>query len=120
MTTIGGEHASAPIRSGAGIRAGLRTGFSAGFAGVRTVASNRTDSLVWPGFCTPPGMWAHHFYGHPIVFFAPRSSAGCAITDTLIALWFFAGAPRLYDFVRRGATRPGEGTARLRTHLVRR
>ena len=51
---------------------------------------------------------AHHFYGRPIVFFAPTSSAGCAITDTLIAVWFFAGAPRVYDFVRRGATRASQ------------
>ena len=38
----------------------------------------------------------HHLYGEPIVFFAPTSSAGCAITDALIAVWFFASAPSVY------------------------
>jgi len=28
----------------------------------------------------------HHFYGNPIVPFVPTSSAGCAITDTLLAI----------------------------------
>ena len=35
----------------------------------------------------------HHLLGLPILSFQPTSSAGCAITDLLIALWFFAGAP---------------------------
>jgi Family of unknown function (DUF6010) len=38
----------------------------------------------------------HHLYGSPIVFFQPTSSAGCAITDSLIAIWFFLGAPSLF------------------------
>ena len=42
----------------------------------------------------------HHFYGRPIVYFQPTSSAGCAITDALIALWFFAGAPSVFDVLR--------------------
>jgi hypothetical protein len=46
----------------------------------------------------------HHFYGNPIVPFAPMSSAGCAITDALIAIWFFADAPSVFDCFRtRGA-----------------
>jgi len=46
----------------------------------------------------------HHFYGNPIVPFVPLSSAGCAITDALIAVWFFADAPSVFDFLRlRGA-----------------
>lgn len=45
----------------------------------------------------------HHFYGNPIVPFAPTSSAGCAITDTFIALWFFAGAPSVFQLI--GAVR---------------
>jgi hypothetical protein len=44
---------------------------------------------------------AHHLYGRPIVFFAPTSSFGCAITDALIAVWFFAGAPDVYGILRR-------------------
>lgn len=43
----------------------------------------------------------HHFYGHPIVPFAPLSSAGCAITDALIAMWFFADAPSVFDSFRQ-------------------
>ena len=42
----------------------------------------------------------HHFYGNPIVPFAPTSSAGCAITDALIAIWFFADAPSVFDLIR--------------------
>lgn len=41
---------------------------------------------------------AHHFYGNPIVSFQATSSAGCAITDTIIALWFFRGAPSVYEW----------------------
>jgi hypothetical protein len=40
----------------------------------------------------------HHFYGHPIVPFLPNSSAGCAITDAILAVWFFAGAPSIFEF----------------------
>jgi len=43
----------------------------------------------------------HHFYGNPIVPFAPLSSAGCAITDVLIAIWFFADAPSVFDYFRK-------------------
>ena len=48
---------------------------------------------------------AHHFYGRPILWFAPTSSGQCAITDALIALWFFAGAPRVYDLWPAARTR---------------
>jgi hypothetical protein len=44
---------------------------------------------------------AHHFYGHPIMYFAPTSSGQCAVTDALLALWFFAGAPSPYGLLRR-------------------
>jgi hypothetical protein len=43
----------------------------------------------------------HHFYGRPIWEFAPLSSAQCAFTDAIIALWFFVGAPRVYDAFTR-------------------
>jgi hypothetical protein len=43
----------------------------------------------------------HHFYGNPIVPFAPLSSVGCAVTDALIAIWFFADAPSVFDSFRR-------------------
>lgn len=43
----------------------------------------------------------HHLYGNPIVPFAADSSPGCAISDPVIALWFFAGAPSVYGLLRR-------------------
>ena len=43
----------------------------------------------------------HHFYGSPIVPFLPRSSAGCAITDALLAIWFFANAPSVLNMGTR-------------------
>jgi hypothetical protein len=43
----------------------------------------------------------HHLYGTPIVPFVNTSSLGCAICDPIIAAWCFAGAPSLYDVLRR-------------------
>ena len=43
---------------------------------------------------------AHHLYGTPIVPFVPTSSAGCAICDMGLALWYFLGAPSLYAKTR--------------------
>lgn len=42
----------------------------------------------------------HHFYGHPILPFVPNSSAGCAVSDALLAVWFFAGAPSIFNWKR--------------------
>ena len=42
----------------------------------------------------------HHVLGLPILSFQATSSAGCAITDALIALWFFAGAPSVWTGAR--------------------
>ncbi|MEM6926028.1 MAG: DUF6010 family protein [Myxococcota bacterium] len=36
---------------------------------------------------------AHHLQGEPILRFDASSSLGCAVCDTVIAIWFFAGAP---------------------------
>jgi hypothetical protein len=41
----------------------------------------------------------HHLWHRPIWPFQATSSLGCAIFDSLIALWFFANAPAL--IVRR-------------------
>jgi len=35
----------------------------------------------------------HHLYATPIWPWSPTSSAGCGIFDSLIAVWFFMGAP---------------------------
>jgi hypothetical protein len=45
----------------------------------------------------------HHLYGNPIWPWQPLSSFGCAILDTLIAIWFFAGAPSVWSLARRRA-----------------
>jgi hypothetical protein len=37
----------------------------------------------------------HHLWGNPILPFMRTSSWGCAIFDTLISIWFLAGAPQL-------------------------
>jgi hypothetical protein len=47
----------------------------------------------------------HHLWGHPIWPLMPTSSFGCVIFDTLIGIWFLAGAP---SFVARtSAAQPG-------------
>jgi len=46
----------------------------------------------------------HHLDGHPIILLAPTSSLGCAITDPLLAGWFFLGAPSVPALLRRRPT----------------
>jgi Family of unknown function (DUF6010) len=60
------------------------------FAGLR---SHRFIGVAWLFHAG----WdiAHHFWGNPIWPFMPTSSFGCMIFDTLIAIWFLAGAPSL-------------------------
>jgi hypothetical protein len=43
----------------------------------------------------------HHYYGNPIVPMDSLSSLGCAICDPIIALWFFMGAPSVFDLTKR-------------------
>ena len=42
----------------------------------------------------------HHLYGNPIWPWQPMSSFGCAVLDSLIAVWFLAGAPGVFDRLR--------------------
>jgi uncharacterized protein DUF6010 len=42
---------------------------------------------------------AHHLWGNPIVPFQATSSAGCAITDAFLAVWFWRGAPSVFELV---------------------
>ena len=42
----------------------------------------------------------HHLYGNPILPFSPTSSLGCTIFDPVIAAWFFAGAPSVWEMLR--------------------
>jgi hypothetical protein len=49
----------------------------------------------------------HHLYAVPLDPAAPFSSAVCAIFDPLIAIWFFCGAPSVFDwFKKTRATMP--------------
>lgn len=52
----------------------------------------------------------HHLWGNPIWPFMPSSSFGCMIFDTLIAIWFLAGAPPLFArYSDSRAVREGSG-----------
>jgi hypothetical protein len=46
----------------------------------------------------------HHFYGNPIVYLEPSSSAGCAVCDPILALWFFFGAPTIWKVFKKQKT----------------
>jgi hypothetical protein len=48
---------------------------------------------------------AHHLWGNPIWPFMRTSSFGCMIFDTLIAIWFLAGAPALTAHVWEAAAK---------------
>lgn len=48
----------------------------------------------------------HHLYGNPLIVFDPSSSAGCAVCDAVLALWFFMGAPSVFGFFRKKNTIP--------------
>ena len=57
----------------------------------RGLQSHRYIGLAW----LLHAVWdlPHHLWGNPIWPFMPTSALGCAIFDTLIAVWFLAGAP---------------------------
>jgi hypothetical protein len=59
----------------------------------RALQSHRYIGLAW----LMHAAWdmPHHLWGHPIWPFMPTSSFGCAVFDSLIAIWFLAGAPTL-------------------------
>ncbi|MCY1537705.1 hypothetical protein D9M68_732130 [compost metagenome] len=46
----------------------------------------------------------HHLYANPIVYIEPSSSAGCAICDPILAIWFFFGAPSIWNLFRKQKT----------------
>lgn len=45
----------------------------------------------------------HHLYANPIVSLSPSSSAGCAVCDAILALWFFYQAPNIFELFRKKA-----------------
>ena len=50
----------------------------------------------------------HHLYGNPIIPFAPSSSAGCAICDLVLAIWYFVGAPAVFHLFTRNRAREAQ------------
>jgi len=52
----------------------------------------------------------HHLWGNPIWPFMATSSFGCMIFDTLIAIWFLAGAPAVLPVAsHKAALQPVQG-----------
>lgn len=43
----------------------------------------------------------HHLYADPIVSLEPSSSAGCAVCDPILAIWFFMGAPSVWSAFKK-------------------
>ncbi|MCY1059981.1 DUF6010 family protein [Nannocystis sp. SCPEA4] len=66
---------------------------AAAYAAFRGLESYRWIAAAWLMHVA----WdvAHHLWGAPIVPFVPTSSAGCAVTDSLLALWFWFRAPTI-------------------------
>lgn len=48
----------------------------------------------------------HAVKGSPLLPFAAHSSAGCAVCDPVIALWYFADAPSIPEWMRARAAGP--------------
>lgn len=46
----------------------------------------------------------HYLYGNPIVYLESSSSAGCAVCDPILAIWFFFGAPTIWNVFRKQKT----------------
>jgi len=49
----------------------------------------------------------HHLWGNPIWPFMGASSLGCFVFDSLIAMWFLAGAPDLVALPLHSGSRAG-------------
>ncbi len=45
-----------------------------------------------------------HFYGNHIVLFSDSSSAGCAICDIILVIWFFYNAANIYSYFQKYKT----------------
>ena len=60
---------------------------------LRALQSHRYIGVAW----LMHAAWdlPHHLWGNPIWPFMPASSLGCFVLDSLIAVWFLAGAPAL-------------------------
>jgi hypothetical protein len=71
----------------------LFTAVAGGVVAYLGLRSHRFIGLFWLMHAS----WdlLHHFYGNPIWAFMPTSSFGCTVFDSLIAIWFLAGAPAI-------------------------
>lgn len=99
------------------VRRGLNAVLVAGTCGVYLSGGFGAWEVLYPVFATPivylglrsyrfiglawlmHSGWdlPHYLWGKPIWPFMPTSSFGCMIFDTLIAVWFLAGAPSLFS-----------------------
>lgn len=43
----------------------------------------------------------HHLNHHPLLPFDPISSAGCAVCDPIMAIWFLFGAPNVFKLFKK-------------------
>lgn len=44
---------------------------------------------------------AHHLTGNPMLTFLPSSSFECAITDSLLAIWYLFNAPSIFSLFKK-------------------
>lgn len=88
------------LSGGLGLWELLYTAVAGGVVAYLGLRSHRLIGVAWLMHAS----WdlVHHLDGHPIWPFMPTSSLGCMIFDTVIAVWFLAGAPSIMG--RRRAT----------------
>ncbi len=94
-----GNHSFGPIEA-----AGTMTVLTFGILGL---SNYRWLGAAW---LTHAGLdIAHHLVSDPMFRYFPASSLGCAVTDPILALWFFADAPDIRDAIakRLPAKNPG-------------
>lgn len=89
---VGGAGA-AYLSGGSGVFGMAELGFATLVAILATIGLQRYPFIGAAWLAHVAWDIAHHAYGAPILDFDPSSSLGCAICDTVIAVWFIAGAP---------------------------
>lgn len=89
---VGGAGA-AYLNGGAGVFGIAELGFATVVAVLATVGLRRYAFIGMAWMAHVGWDLAHHAYGEPILALDPLSSWGCAICDTVLAIWFFARAP---------------------------
>lgn len=76
-------------------------GFEFAFCGIMSIIAYKglaSYNAIGAGWLLHTG-WdvAHHLFGNPILPFSPSSSAGCAVCDAILAVWFFCQAPNVFN-----------------------